>query len=393
MITLISDNYPKNENQEISLNNWRNHPYNRVAFSNIEEILPVSIIKKGKNSISFRYKSQDLSSFTFLNKYKENQSVIDFLERNYVDMFLVIKRGNIVFEWFFKSKFKNKQHILFSVSKSITALVTALLIENKLIDENKNLTFYIPEIKNSAYEGGTIRNLLDMSISSDFKEEYLDNSGLFNLYREATGFNPRSSKTKIGLKEFLKLMPKSERLHGSKYQYCSPNTDLLGWIIERITNKKFSEFFSREIYQKCNPNYDAFVTLDHENSPRTAGGICMSVEDLGKIAELVRCKGALENQQIIKENTISNLIDYDNQFNWLSIEQGNLFPEGSYRSQWYQTGLPNKEIYASGIHGQKVWIDRKNEISIVALSSRKQPLSPSFERNFSIFCSEICKNI
>ena len=351
------------------------------------------IARKQCQNISFNSKSHNLSSFTFLNKYKENQSVIDFLEKNYVDMFLIIKSGNKVFEWFYESNFKNKQHILFSVSKSITALVTGLLIENKLIDENKDLTFYIPEVKNSAYDGGTIRNLLDMNISSDFKEEYLDTTGQFNLYREATGFNPRSSKTKIGLREFLKLMPKSHMPHGIKFHYCSPNTDLLGWVIERVTNKCFSEFFSKEIFQKCNPNYDAFITLDHEKSPRTAGGICMSIEDLGKIAELVRCKGALENHQIIKENTMSNLIDYDNQFNWLSIEKGTLFPEGSYRSQWYQTGLTNKEIYASGIHGQKIWIDRKNEISIVALSSRKQPLSPSFERDFSIFCSEICKNI
>ena len=36
--------------------------------------------------------------------------------------------------------------------------------------------------------------------------------------------------------------------------------------------------------------------------------------------------------------------------------------------------LRNKEIYASGIHGQKIWIDPINEISIIMFSSRKQPL-------------------
>ena len=60
---------------EINLNNWRTHPYNRVAFSNIEKILPISIIKKGNNSVRFKNKFEDLKTLTFLNKYKEHQSL------------------------------------------------------------------------------------------------------------------------------------------------------------------------------------------------------------------------------------------------------------------------------------------------------------------------------
>ena len=109
-----------------------------------------------------------------------------------------------------------------------------MLVENKLIDTNQEITFYIPEVKNSAFENATIRNLLDMTISTNFKEEYLDKTGIFNLYREATGFNPKTSNNNIGLKDFLKLMPKSKEKHGTHYHYCSPNTDLLGWIIEKV---------------------------------------------------------------------------------------------------------------------------------------------------------------
>ena len=308
-------------------------------------------------------------------------------------MFLIIKKGKKVFEWFNDNKNINKQHILFSVSKSLTSLAAGILIENKLIDENKEITFYIPEVKKSAYDNATIRNLLDMTIASDFKEEYLDKSGLFNLYREATGFNPKTTDRKLGLKGFLKLMPKTNKNHGKEYQYCSPNTDLLGWIIERISEKKFSDFFSTEIFQKCRPIHDAFITLDGEGSPRTAGGICMHIEDLGKIAELVRCRGAFENKQIIEESTLENLIDYKSKYPWPNKEIGRLFPEGGYRSKWYQTGLSNKEICAIGIHGQWLWIDPVKEISIVMFSSRKMPLSISNDKNFSLLCLEICRSI
>ena len=47
----------------------------------------------------------------------------------------------------------------------------------------------------------------------------------------------------------------------------------------------------------------------------------MVIDDLAKVAEMVRCKGSLENKQIIKERTISELIDYNNDYNWPSIEK------------------------------------------------------------------------
>ena len=381
------------QGNKISLENWRTHPYNRIAFSKVDNILPYEVIHKGKKEIRFDSKIEDLSSLEFYNKYNEKQTIINFFENNLTDSFQLFKKGNKIFEWFDNYNLRSNRHILFSVSKSLTSLAIGLLVETKLIDTNQEITFYIPEVKNSAFDNATIRNLLDMTISTKFKEEYLDKTGIFNLYREATGFNPKTSDNNIGLKDFLKLMPKSKEKHGSHYHYCSPNTDLLGWIIEKVTGTSFGNYFAKEIFQKCRPQYNAFITLDHENSPRTAGGICMVIDDLAKLSEMVRCKGSLENRQIIKERTISELIDYNNDYNWPSIEKGNLFPNGSYRSKWYQTGLENKEIYASGIHGQKIWIDPLNEISIIMFSSRKQPLSPSFEKNFSLMCSEICKNV
>ena len=84
----------------------------------------------------------------------------------------------------------DKKKLIFAL---IVGIIIGLLVENKLIDTNQEITFYIPEVKNSAFENATIRNLLDMTISTNFKEDYLDKTGIFNLYREATGFNPKTS--------------------------------------------------------------------------------------------------------------------------------------------------------------------------------------------------------
>jgi len=378
---------------KVSLNNWRKHPYNRYAFSHVNDLIPSSIIEKGKKTTSFQIDLEDLSTLSFIDRYNEKLSLAEFLNKNLTDSFVVIKRGKKIFEWFDNHKFKNKQHILFSVSKSLTGLLTGLLIRDGIIEKDKEVSFYIPEVNKSAYKNATIRNLLDMTVSTDFKEDYLDETGLFSLYRQATGFNRNTSGTKLGLNDFLKKMPSSKKDHGLKYQYCSPNSDLIGWIIERTTQEQFSKVFSKRIFQKCEPYNNAYITLDSEGSPRTAGGICMTIDDLSKIAEMVRCKGSLENKSIISEDLMVDIIDYENKHKWPNQERGRLFPEGGYQSMWYQTGLTDKEICAIGIHGQWVWINPVKEVSILMLSSRKQPLSITSEQNFSILCSEICNKM
>ena len=389
----MKNNTIKSKKGAFTLDNWRTYPYNQFAFSDVKKIIPTALINKGTKENNFKSDLENLNSLSFINRYNEKSNLIDFLKQNLADSFIVINKEKKIFEWCKNPELNNHQHILFSVSKSLTSLLTGMLIKENLIIESKEISCYIPEVKESAYKNATIRNLLDMTVSSNFNEDYLDKTGLFNLYREATGFNPRNSGSTIGLNEFLTKMPKSSKPHGAKYQYCSPNTDLLGWIIERVTNERFSNVFSNYIFQKCEPSYDAYITLDPKGAPRTAGGICMTVDDLSKIAEMVRCRGSLRNSQIIPENIMVDLIDYENKYPWLNKDKGTLFPKGGYRSKWYQTGLQHKEICAIGIHGQWIWIDPIREISIVLFSSRKQPLSPSYGENVSLLCTELCNQV
>ena len=382
-----------NDKKNASLNNWREHPYNRETFSNIKSILPSERINKGNKSHQFNLELEDLDKLIFKDKYNDEIYLDDYLNQSLADSFLVLKDGNIIFEWFHKKNLKESQHILFSVSKSLTAILTETLHEMKVLNIESNITHYIPEVQKSAYKGATIRNLLDMTVSSNFKENFLDRSGLFNEYRMATGFNPSDGKDNYGIHKFLCNLPSSRQEHGIKFHYCSPHTDMLGWIIEKTTQRRFSEVFSELLFQKCYPNNEAYITLDPFNSPRTAGGICITIYDLAKIAEMVRCFGCFGKNQILSESKINELISIKNNISWQNNEAVRLFPNGNYRSNWYQTGLKDKELCAIGIHGQWIWINPIRKITIIKLSSRKQPLSLRLDYNFVQLCSAICREL
>ena len=52
----------------------------------------------------------------------------------------------------------------------------------------------------------------------------------------------------LGMYDFLSNLPSSELSHGTKYHYSSPHSDLLGWVIERLTNDKYYNVLSKLLF-------------------------------------------------------------------------------------------------------------------------------------------------
>ena len=155
-----------------------------------------------------------------------------FLIDNNVDGFIVLHNGAVVFEHYDHGLLPDSPHILFSVSKSMTAILTGILVDRGFLDPDSPITEYIPEVNSSAYETATVRHLLDMSVGISFDEDYENEAGDFARYRMATGWIPLTEPgAPDNLRSFLPTL-KKEGDHGVAFHYVSPNTDLLGWVLE-----------------------------------------------------------------------------------------------------------------------------------------------------------------
>ena len=96
---------------------------------------------------------------------------------------------------------------------------------------------FVPEVKGTAYHGATLRHLLDMRAGIAWDENYLATSGPIVEYRKATGWNPLGpGETPSDLHSFYQHLEKPGA-HGGALHYVSPNSDLLGWVVERATSR------------------------------------------------------------------------------------------------------------------------------------------------------------
>jgi CubicO group peptidase (beta-lactamase class C family) len=360
----------------LNLSNWRQPHNNRWAFHHVREIVPSEDIARG-TSVSVFDKSivDDVNGVSVPGPAGEDWSLQDWLEVSNSDALLVAHKGKIVHEWYVNAAIEINPHIVFSVSKSITAILAGVLVEQGLLDPAKPLLEYIPELVDSGYRDASLQQLLDMVVNIDFNEDYLATSGKFVEYRTATAWHPCGvDSIDQNLHDFLCSLGRAEGDHGQVWRYKSPNSDLLGWVLERASGNRLASLMSRYLWQPMGAEADAYITVDRKGAARTAGGICVLPRDLLRFGELVRNRGYANGQQVIPERWIKDCSDGGSLDAWERGESAKEFPAGSYRNKWYQTGNQHRAMLAIGIHSQWIYINPVTEISIVKLSSQDEPL-------------------
>lgn len=365
--------------------NWRLPPFNRRTFSRVREIIPTANITGDPRIAPLPRRIRDLSRITVTAPGGVSLTMAQYLDASASDALIVLQRGKVVSEWYRSADAQTLPHIVFSVSKSLTALLAGILAEEGLLDPEAPVARYVPEVDGSAYADTTVRHLLDMTVSVAFTEDYLNPDATFLAYRAASGWNPRTASNAPTLHAFLPTLAKGAYRHGDRFSYKSPNSDLLGWVAERAAGRPFAELFSERVWRPMGAAADAYVTVDPVGAPRTAGGICTTIEDLARVGELIRCRGVANGRQIVPGTFIDDLWTGGSAEHWAKGDLLNFLERCRYRSKWYND-LDGGRLVASGIHGQWIIVDPKADLVIAKHASQPEPSGEAMDRlNFAAF--------
>jgi len=378
MNTAIMQGSPPPASAQVTLANWREAPFSRWAFHHVREIVPTARIACDPANVAVLPESgsgEDVLDVAFTDPGGINWSIRNLLPESFTDSFIALRRGAPLLEWQGPHCAPGEPHIIFSVSKSLTACLTGVLVGDGMIDPDLPVTAYVPEATGSAYGDCTVRHVLDMSVGIEFEESYLDTTGAFEQYRRATGWNPAMDEAEaVGLRQFLTTLTRDGHAHGEMFHYVSPNSDMLGWIVERASGRRFSELFSDLIWKPLGAASNCYITLDRFGAPRSAGGMCVTASDLARFAEMMRRGGEANGRQIIPQNWVEDTTHAGSREAWMRGATSYMFPNGRYRSKWYQTGNERGAYCAIGIHGQWIYVDSVAEMVFVRLSSQPLPL-------------------
>ncbi len=356
--------------EQATLSNWREAPFNQWAFQHADAIMPVAPIAPGAGKPLPLPPGVPALADLVLQTSQGPISLSDALVATATDAVVVLKDGAVVFEHYAHGMTAEAPHILMSSTKAVIGLLADILGARNLLDLETEVARYVPEVADTAYAGATVRNLLDMRTGV-----MLDETESIH-YAGAGGWDPPAPDDPPGLHAFLAGLKAAHRPHGGPFSYISPNTDLLGWVMERATGMSVADLLGTHLWRPMGAEHSAFITLAPDGAPRCTGGLSATARDFARLGQLIVDDGVRDGVEAIPSAVIEDIAAGGDPEAWAKGEWGQAFsfisPRMRYRSGWYMVDDSPQVMFAMGIHGQNLFVDRANRIVIAKFSSQAQ---------------------
>ncbi len=376
----MTNQFPPPPDRLVTLANWRKPPFNRWAFNHVRELIPTACIPADTLAAAPVASLQDLSDFR-LDYAGQQYRLHDWLTGTDTDGFVILKHGKLVFEHYAEAQSPTVPHIWMSVSKSVLGLVAGVVAAEAGLDLESQITDVLPELAGTAYQGATIRDALDMRVGILFDEDYLAKNGPIIEYRKSHLWDPLPpGEAPSDMRSFFSSLTAPDGEHGGKFHYVSPNTDVLGWVLERASGTRYADLVSQYLWQPIQAERDAYITVDRFGAPRCAGGLCAGPRDMAKLGRLFVTGGRVGDKQVIPARWIDDILQFDGRSAWQAGDFHALFngADMHYRSQWYVRRSAQPLVFGVGIFGQHVFIDPAADLVIAKCSSQPLPLDADF---------------
>ncbi|CAB4339173.1 unannotated protein [freshwater metagenome] len=369
-----------------TLGNWMQQPHLRWSFTHVREIIPTAQVDPPLAMRALHTRTKPEIANVVFESSTGKQKIADFLANSESDALVVVKGDELLFEWHTSGMKDMHPHLIFSVTKSVTALIAGALISAGKLKADAPITDYVPEVAGSGFGNATVRNLLDMTISIEFVEDYTPGQDVID-YRTSTGWFPAESDSKM-LHAFL-ASRKPEGEHGKKFRYLSPATDMLGWVIENASGLSYAEALSQFIWQPMGAEFPAHMTVNREGSPRAAGGLSVTTRDMARIGMLVRDGG----MGSVSKDFIEDIFHGGSHELWAVGDFKDVFVDGVYRSCFYRPGVDPDVVMGIGIHGQMLYIDRPRGVVVAKQSSWSNPDEEVDHNDAYLACQAIARSL
>lgn len=364
------------QRQSITSGNWQKPENLRWSFQHMDSLFPGAVIAASPQAAESRVRRpQSFHDVGVPLPDGTEMKVTELLARTNTDAWLVMKGREILAEEYFGQMEPGTRHLLMSVSKSLVSSVVGALTGQGVINVNRAVEHYIPVLSSSGYKGATVRNVLDMRSGVRFSESYLDPTSEVRQLDEAVGWSATKNGAACGLKAFL-CEVQQERGHGGHFDYRSCETDVLGWVCEAATGRKFSDLASELLWFPLAADFDAWLSVDSAGTGIFDGGISACLTDLALFGAMIRDGGvSLRGNRILSSDWVEDIFsggrDSDQAFAAGSYAER--MPGGKYRSQFWFLSKDRDAVFCLGIHGQMVYINRRTGVVGVKLSSTPLP--------------------
>jgi CubicO group peptidase (beta-lactamase class C family) len=281
-----------------------------------------------------------------------------------VTALLVLKEGKIAYEDYEMGNTERTRWMSMSMVKSITSsLLGAAIQDGHIRSIDDPVTQYVAKLKGSAYDGVSIRYLLEMASGVRWDETYT---------------NPASDRRRMldaqiaqrpgAILELMSRLPRAGA-PGTIWNYSTGETFVAGAVLRSAVGRPLADYLSERIWTKAGMEADATWWLESPDGLEIGGsGLSATLRDYGRFGLFLMNDGVAQGERILpggwmREAGSSKLIgakrvDYG-YFIWPFVAAPGSANEGAYQ--------------ALGIYGQHIYVNPRERVVIVVWGALPKP--------------------
>ena len=238
----------------------------------------------------------------------------------------------------------------FSVAKSFTSTLVGAAVKDGFIKSlDDKVSLYIPDLKGSAYDDVSVRQLLTMTSGVQWNEDYADpNSDVakFNNHKPDAGVEAAVS--------YMRKLPRAVPA-GTRWLYSTGETNLVGSLVQQATKKPLATYLSEKVWGPAGMERQATWLLS--KTGQEIGGCCVqaAARDYARMGQFILNGAMVNGQSIVPDGWWADATTKRTDIG---------VPGRGYGYQWWT--YDDGSYTARGIFGQGIFIDPKRKLVIVS---------------------------
>ena len=320
-----------------------------------------------------------------------SSGIDDYMTRNRTVGLLILKNGKVALERYAMEQTATAKWTAFSLTKSFTSTLVGAAVLDGRLDLAQSVSRYLGRDAAGRYADVTIENLLRMRSGIAWNE--LDLNALLTVLMPALTLNQgHKGEVLSAIARFAQDL--DQDVGAPQFRYSTPDSIILGAVVQAAIGRPLTTYLQEKIWEPAGMEYDGYWLSESTEGIEIGGaGLSATLRDFGRFGQFILsgAKGRDGASILPPDWAQSAYVSGPGGAPGRFVKAGDRETDG-YGYQWWvvnptDSGRPDDQqppiFYASGLMGQRVFIDPVSHVVMVVLSAWHLPLFDLqyFDRN------------
>lgn len=272
---------------------------------------------------------------------------------------LVLDGSAIVHEWYADGCDADTCFLGASMTKSVLAHLVGMAVSEGALGLRDPVTDHVPELAGSAYDGTVVLDVLTMTTGLDWVEDHRDSESL--AARLARCFAAGTDSRALLREVRPGVAP------GTRFSYCTADSQVLDWVRERATGRSYVEDVAR-LWRALGCTADAYVVVDGAGAALAGGALVATARDWARVAALAVAGRTLGGSQLLDPDWVEAAARPAYPFLGVGRLPSSITTHAGFGYHWWPMDDAGRRVTADGTRGQFACCDRRTGAVVVKTS-------------------------